>query len=509
MVYYICKFYKKYALERRAIPLVFSDLFFIYAFLAANLLCCAFSRNLRVQNAVLLAFSLAFYAWGEPVYLLLLIGVALVDFLCARAVWLGRHKRPRRFPLILACVLTLGALAVFKYTGFFARTAQSLTGWPAVIPQIALPIGISFYTFQALSYVVDVYRGEVEPERSFARFLMYVSLFHQCVAGPIVRYADVAQEIVSRRVERSDLSDGITRFTVGLGKKVLLANTCGLIADTALMTESAASDVTKLNDNLAALSARPVLLLWLGVIAYMLQIYLDFSAYSDMAIGMGRMVGFHYKENFRYPYMARSVRDFWHRWHISLSGFFRDYVYIPLGGSRRGMGRTLLNMLIVWALTGLWHGASWNFVLWGLWFFLLLAIERLFLGKWLERHPAVGHIGTLFAVLFSWVLFRFRELPLCLAVLRGMFGLNGNPFSSFETGSLWLNYLFFLPVAILACTPLLHNLHTALARRARTDGGGVTALLAVTETLAPPALLLLSTAALVGNSYNPFLYFQF
>ena len=490
--------------------LVFSSLFFIYAFLAANLLCCAFSRHLRTQNAVLLVFSLVFYAWGEPVYLLLLIGVALVDFYCALALGKRRRKRPRRGPLVLACVLTLGALAVFKYTGFFAQTAQSLTGWPAVIPQIALPIGISFYTFQALSYVVDVYRGEVEPEKSFARFLMYVSLFHQCVAGPIVRYADVAEEIVSRRVDRSDLSDGITRFTVGLGKKVLLANTCGQIADTALMTDAAASDAAKLTENLAALSSRPILLLWLGVIAYMLQIYLDFSAYSDMAIGMGRMVGFHYKENFRYPYMARSVRDFWHRWHISLSGFFRDYVYIPLGGNRHGMVRTLFNMLVVWALTGLWHGASWNFVLWGLWFFLLLSLERLFLGKWLERLPAaVGRIFTLAAVLFGWVLFRFRQLPLCLAVLRGMFGLNGNPFTNFETGSLWLNYLFFLPVALLACTPLLHNFHRALEQRARLSGGGYTALLCVTETLAPPVLLLLSTTALVGNSYNPFLYFQF
>ncbi len=489
--------------------MVFSSLVFVYVFLAANLLCCALARNLRVQNVLLLLFSLFFYAWGEPAYVLLLIAVSFVDWLCALHIRSRRSNRGRRSLLILACVLTLGTLGVFKYTGLFAGTLQSLTGWPAIVPQIALPIGISFYTFQALSYVVDVYRGEVEPEWSFGSFLMYVSLFHQCVAGPIVRYSDVAQEIRFRWVERSDISDGISRFTVGLAKKALLANTCGYIADTVLLTDAVTADGAKLQENMALLSERPALMLWLGVIAYMLEIYLDFSAYSDMAIGMGRMVGFHYKENFNYPYVARSVQDFWRRWHMSLSGFFRDYVYIPLGGNRRGMGRTLLNMLVVWALTGLWHGASWNFVLWGLYYFVFLAVERLFLGRVLEKLPAVfGRIYTLAVVLFGWVLFRFRQLPLCGVVVAGLFGGNGNPPVSFETGTMWLNYCFFLPLALLAVTPAVPAMRRWLEQCADRSRFGE-AVLATVQIAAPVVLLLLSTMALVGNSYNPFLYFQF
>lgn len=489
--------------------MVFSSLVFLYVFLAANLLCCALMRNIRVQNVLLLLFSLFFYAWGEPAYVLLLIAVSFVDWLCARYIRSQRGNRGRRGPLVVACVLTLGTLGVFKYTGLFAGTLQSFTGWPSIVPQIALPIGISFYTFQALSYVVDVYRGEVEPERSFARFLMYVSLFHQCVAGPIVRYSDVAQEILSRRVDRSDISYGITRFTVGLSKKALLANTCGLIADNVLLTDAVTADPAKLQENIATLSARPVLMLWLGVIAYMLEIYLDFSAYSDMAIGMGRMIGFHYRENFNYPYTARSVQDFWRRWHMSLSGFFRDYVYIPLGGNRRGMGRTLWNMLVVWALTGLWHGASWNFLLWGLYYFVFLAVERLFLGRVLEKLPVFfGRLYTLLVVLIGWVLFRFRQLPLCGVVAAGLFGANGNPWAGFETGTLWLNYLFFLPIALLAVTPAVSAIHRVLEKRAIASPAA-TAVLATVQIVAPPLLLLLSTAALVGNSYNPFLYFQF
>ena len=319
-----------------------------------------------------------------------------------------------------------------------------------MVPKIALPIGISFYTFQLLSYMVDVYRGEVPAQRYFRRLLLYVSLFHQCIAGPIVRYKDVSEQILSRRVESEDLRNGINRFASGLAKKVLLANVCGQIASRTILS-GALIDQAK---NLATLQSAPALSLWLGCFAYALQIYLDFSAYSDMAIGMGLMVGFHYKENFNYPYLANSITDFWRRWHMSLSSFFRDYVYIPLGGNRKGKPRQALNLLIVWFLTGMWHGAGWNFILWGLYYFLFLAIEK-FLLPGLQRLPAFfGHLYTLAVVFFGWVLFYFTDFTQGWVVIKGMFCLNGNPLTSFESQNIALNYLFFLLVAVLACTPL-------------------------------------------------------
>ena len=473
------------------------------------MLLCMMSDKIRTQNAVLLIFSLLFYAWGEPKYLLLLIGVALVDYLCALAVGKARRKGFKRLFMLLACVSTLGALAVFKYTGFVATALQSVFGIPEIIPQIALPIGISFYTFQALTYVVDVFRGEVAPQRNFFYVLLYVSLFHQCVAGPIVRYQDVANEIVMRKIVRSDISSGITRFVTGLAKKAMLANVCGKIADTILLSDATLSNPALAAENQAFIASQPASLLWLGVIAYMLQIYLDFSAYSDMAIGMGRMVGFHYKENFNYPYTAHSVQDFWRRWHMSLSGFFRDYVYIPLGGNRRGLSRTLFNMLVVWALTGLWHGASWNFVLWGLYYFVFLMCERLFLGKWLEKIPRLfGRLYTLIVVLFGWILFRFKDMSVCLTVAGGLFGLNGNAWSSFESTQLWAQYAIFIPLAILAVTPLVVKARQWLEKRCMTSGLAMS-ILSTANVVCPPALLLLSTMTLVGNTYNPFLYFQF
>ncbi len=501
--------YRKVSNLRGLKRVVFSELLFLYIFFSGCLLFCLLFRGIRAQNTVLLLFSLLFYAWGEPKYLLLLIGVALVDYLCALAVGKSRTKGGKRLFMLLACVSTLGALAVFKYTGFVAATLQSLFGIPEIIPQIALPIGISFYTFQALTYVIDVYRGEVAPQRNFFYVLLYVSLFHQCVAGPIVRYQDVANEIVMRKVNRSDIGSGITRFATGLAKKAMLANVCGKIADAALLSDATLANPDLLAENQAKLAAQPAAMLWLGVIAYMLQIYLDFSAYSDMAIGMGKMVGFHYKENFNYPYTARSVQDFWRRWHMSLSTFFRDYVYIPLGGNRKGLGRTLLNMLVVWGLTGLWHGASWNFVLWGLYYFVFLAVERLFLGKLLAKIPAfIGRIYTLIIVLFGWILFRFKDMSVCLTVAGGLFGLNGNAWGGFEAAQMWAQYALFLPLAILAVTPLVTKIRAWLEKRCLSSGLAMSAL-STAQVVFPPLLLLLSTMTLVGDSYNPFLYFQF
>ena len=486
--------------------MVFSNLFFLFLFLPLNLIFYLFARSMKAKNVVMLIFSLFFYTWGEPVYVLLLIGMAFSSWIFARIIEGCRTQGGARATLIGALTVCLGLLAVFKYTGLIAGTLHNLFGVPQIVPQIALPIGISFYTFQLISYIVDVYRGEVEAQKKFWLLLMYVSLFHQCIAGPIVRYQDVNREIASRSVTKEEVAQGISRFSMGLAKKALLANTCGSLADLLLLSDAAMADASLLSQNLAALQSKPVLALWLGMLAYMLQIYLDFSAYSDMAIGMGMMIGFHYKENFDYPYAARSVSEFWRRWHISLGSFFRDYVYIPLGGNREGMGRTIINLFIVWGLTGLWHGASWNFVLWGLYFFVFLALERLFLRRVLERIPSFfSRIYSLAVVYFGWVLFRFRDPQYLSEVISGMFGGNDTPLVNFELNTIFLNYVFFLIVAIIAVTPLMKRLGEAF----RHSHGIVSSSYGMVQALIPPVFLLLSTAALVGNSYNPFLYFQF
>ena len=389
--------------------MVFSSLLFVFLFLALNLVSQAALRGARQKNIAMLLFSLVFFSWAGPRYVvLLLLDTALCWFF---AICIEREPQRKKLHLSLCVALVLLVLGIFKYTGFLMGNLQSLFGWPEVIPQIVLPIGISFYTFQLISYVVDVYRGEVRAQKKYWILLLYASLFHQCIAGPIVRYRDVAQDLAKRQVHAEEVSRGISRFTVGLAKKAVLANSVAVLADRWLpMTTEGLAKI-------------PTAGLWLGGLCYMLQIYLDFSAYSDMAIGMGLMCGFHYKENFNYPYIASSVTDFWRRWHISLSTFFRDYVYIPLGGNRRGKGRQLLNLFIVWGLTGLWHGASWNYVLWGLYFFLFLVIEKFLLGEKQQRIPAVlRHLFLLIIVYFCWVIFRFRDAAALGMALRGLFG---------------------------------------------------------------------------------------
>ena len=350
--------------------------------------------------------------------------------------------------------------------------------------------------------MVDVYRQEVPAQPKFRRLLLYVSLFHQCIAGPIVRYQDVAEQILCRHVDSEDMRNGINRFVSGLAKKVLLANVCGQIASRTILSGALADRAS----NMATLESASALALWLGCFAYALQIYLDFSAYSDMAIGMGLMVGFRYKENFNYPYLANSITDFWRRWHMSLSSFFRDYVYIPLGGNRKGKARQALNLLIVWFLTGMWHGAGWNFILWGLYYFVFLALEK-FLIPGLQRLPAFfAHLYTLAVVFFGWVLFYFTDFTQGWVVLKGLFCLNGNPLVNFEGQNLFLNYLFFLIVAVIACTPLPRILYH---RVCSSTNGAAIALGTVLEYLLPVAGLLFSISYLVGDSYNPFLYLQF
>ena len=480
--------------------MVFSSLLFVFAFLTVCYAIYALLPGIKSRNVLLLVSSLIFYAWGGPSLLLLLLGMTFVCYLGGLLIEVrAAHKR---LWLILTLVIALGLLAVFKYTGFVLTNVQALFGVPEVIPSIALPIGISFYTFQLISYVIDVYREEVAAQRKYWLLLLYASLFHQCIAGPIIRYRDVNGELLDRTVTREGMARGITRFASGLAKKAVLANGCAAMV----------SALIEKPEDLSRVSGGAILL---AAIAYMLEIYLDFSAYSDMAIGMGEMVGFHYKENFNYPYVAHSVTDFWRRWHMSLSGFFRDYVYIPLGGNRVKLPRQILNLLAVWALTGLWHGASWNFVLWGLYYFLFLVIEKFVIR--LKKEPSgfsriPRTVYTLVVVLFGWMLFYFTDLSLLWTALKGIFLQNGNRFLDMTAKSQLLNNLFFLSVCILACTPIIPFLAKRFEKmrgsKAPASRFAVSVYDIVTAVI-PIGLLLLSVLALVGNSYNPFLYFRF
>ncbi len=487
--------------------MVFSSLFFLYAFLPLCLLCYRLCRGLKAQNICLLIFSLIFYAWGEPKYVVLLAAMAFFDWVFAlRIQHAQRRGRQGKAWLVFACITNLSLIGFFKYSGMICSVFGEP---PAFIRSIALPLGISFYTFQLLTYVTDVYRGRAKAQRRYWHVLLYAALFHQCIAGPIVRYESIAHELFVRRRSNGEIPLGVLRFTVGLAKKVMLANPCGALADSMLLTDRAIGDAAAFSANLQMLSQRSVLGLWLGVAAFALQIYFDFSAYSDMAIGMGKMLGLHYPENFDHPYISRSATEFWRRWHISLGSFFRDYVYIPLGGSRAGTGRTLLNLLVVWALTGLWHGASWNFVLWGLYWFVFAAAERLFLRRAAQRIPLalerpLAHLYLLLVALLGWVLFKFTDLRLASAAFRGLVGLNGNKLSDFQSVITLKNNAYLLAFCAVCSTPLLPRLiwHPRLADRSALYRAAVFGLL-------PVALLLLSTAGLVGNSYNPFLYFKF
>lgn len=482
--------------------MVFSSLVFLCVFFPLQMIVYTLARNIEAKNTVLILFSLVFYAWGEPFYIVILLFMALADWLVSQLIEKHRGTGKGKAFFVLGCTVDIGLLCFFKYGVFVAENTQRWFGFPQVLPQIALPIGISFYTFQLLSYMADVYRGEVPAQPKFRRLLLYVSLFHQCIAGPIVRYQDVSEQILSRQVSQEDVRTGINRFASGLAKKVLLANVCGKIASLTIFDGLAANQAA----NLPKLESAPALSLWMGCLAYMLQIYLDFSAYSDMAIGMGLMVGFHYKENFNYPYLARSITDFWRRWHMSLSSFFRDYVYIPLGGNRRGKPRQAFNLFVVWLLTGMWHGADWNFILWGLYYFLFLALEK-FLIPGLQRLPAFfAHLYTLLVVFFGWVLFYFRDFSQGWTVVKGLLCLNGNQLADFQSITMLTNYCILLAVAVLACTPLMRLLYHKLC--SSTNAAAVVAG-TVAEWVLPVAGLILSISLLVGDSYNPFLYLQF
>lgn len=482
--------------------MVFSSLLFIYIFLPVNLLCYAMISDIRKKNNCVLAFSLLFYAWTSPKYLVVLMFMAGINYVGALLIEKNDGNRMAKVWLGVDVALSLLVLGFFKYLGFVSELAGYITGVHKTILHVVLPVGISFYTFQLISYVVDVYRHDIKADHSYKRVLLYASLFHQCIAGPIVRYKDIARSLDNRKTGISDMSEGITRFVTGLAKKTLLANSCAALLNSFLP------------ETLSGISHTTVLSAWIGALLYMLEIYLDFSAYSDMAIGLGKMTGFCYKENFNYPYTATSVTDFWRKWHISLSTFFRDYVYIPLGGNRKGIARQIINMFIVWALTGLWHGASMNFVVWGLYFFVFLILEKLVLLRTISKLPALlsklaGWVYTFLVVIFGWVLFRFTDFALIRATLKAMLGLNGNPFTNMETNTMLLNNIIFIIVAIAASTPLFKWLTEKLKNKGLTGNVRYTFVYNSLNIIVPVLLLFLSTVALIGNSYNPFIYFRF
>ena len=486
--------------------MVFSSLIFLYAFFSLSLAAYALCKTQKAQNVVLLIFSLIFYAWGEPKYVLLLMFMALTSWICALGVDRAEGMGAKRFWVALTAVIDIGLIGYFKYAGLICSVFGTV---PDFIRSIALPIGISFYTFQLLTYVIDVYRGDAPAQKSYWNVLLYAALFHQCIAGPIVRYKTIDQELFSGAPRKPEWSAGVSRFTAGLAKKVLLANPCGALAETMILSDSVAADITQLAANMETLGKLPVLGAWLGLIAYALHIYLDFSAYSDMAIGMGRMIGLHYLENFNYPYISRTVTEFWRRWHMSLGTFFRDYVYIPLGGSRCSKPRMVFNTLVVWALTGLWHGASWNFLLWGLWFFLFLMIERFLLKGWFEKIPVVSNLYLLVVVMIGWVVFRYTNIELGMTLIKSLFGANGNALTSFTAEIQLKSNMFLLAAAMIASTPLMKWLLEKLEGFAYSHGGLRVVWDVVFYSIIPVVLLLLSTACLVGDSYNPFIYFQF
>lgn len=468
--------------------MVFSSLFFLFVFLPITLIAQHFAKDINLKNKIILAASLFFYAWGEPKWIFVMILVSLVDYGAGLLIDKNRNTPLAKTAVAGAAVLTLGALIVFKYLNFFTGNIDSLFG-TEIKTNISLPIGISFYTFQALSYVVDVYRGDVKCQKSYYKLLLYVSMFPQLIAGPIVRYSDVEKEINKRKVTYKSISGGITRFAIGLFKKAFFANLLGEVATLYLD-----GDLTKTTFIQA----------WLGIIAYFFQIYFDFSGYSDMAIGLGKMMGFNFPENFKYPYIAKSVTEFWRRWHITLSSFFRDYVYIPLGGNRKNH---IFNLLVVWVLTGFWHGASWNFMLWGFYYFVLLVLEKKVYGEKLAKLPsAVQHLYTLFAVLIGWIFFYFEDMSNVGRLLVSMIGVHG--FSVAGDSVMFKNRILLLIAAIIAVTPLASIISRKLKAKVSKLGHG-NEIIQVATIIFQVAAMFISVCCLVGSTYNPFLYFRF
>ena len=464
--------------------MVFSTLTFLFFFLPLVVLFYFLIPNRIYRNTVLLIFSILFYAWGEPKYILLMLITSLVAYLGGWLIyWLEGKPALRKAVFLGTIALITASLLVFKYLNFIADNLSSLLGMEWTIPQILLPIGISFYTFQILSYVIDLYNHKIALQRNYFYLTLYVTFFPQLIAGPIVRYETIEEEILNRQETFSDFQVGLKRFIIGLAKKVILANNTGAIAT---LIYGGSQEIYGSH------------FYWLAAVAYALQIYFDFSGYSDMAIGLGRMFGFHFLENFNYPYTATSITDFWRRWHISLSSWFRDYIYIPLGGNRVAKNRWILNILTVWGLTGLWHGAQWNFLLWGLYYAVLLLVEKLFLQKFLDRMPTILRwLYTMVLVLIGWVLFNFTDFPQLRSALVHMFRFDfSNTLRALIADVDILNAVFYIPLGILCMLPWKKKLEKI-------------AIPSVIENVAYLALLGICLIFILGSTYNPFIYFRF
>ena len=463
--------------------MLFTSISFLYYFLPIVIIL-YFIVPKKFKNFILFLSSIFFYFCGEPIYTFLMIGEIFIAYVGAR--YLEKYRKKSILVSLLA--IHIGALGLFKYSDFTINNINQILGSKIPLLKLALPIGISFYTFQIISYVVDVYRGKVKAQKSFLKLATYVSLFPQLIAGPIVRYETIEKELDSRTSNFENFAYGVRRFVIGLGKKVLIANMLGELCDVFSTTNE-----------------KSILFYWIFAISYSLQIYFDFSAYSDMAIGLGRMFGFHFLENFNYPYISKSITEFWRRWHMSLSSWFRDYVYIPLGGNRKGTIILVRNIFIVWALTGIWHGANWTFVIWGLMFGIMLIIEKLFLTKHLEKMPSIlQRIYVLFTVMISFIIFNANSIGEAWNNIIGLFGANGESLINASTVYYLKSYLVVLVIAIIGSTPLLKNIIEKL--KTKTNANKIINLL---EPIAMASILIIVTAYLVDNSYNPFLYFRF
>ncbi len=463
--------------------MLFTSISFLYYFLPIVIIL-YFIVPKKFKNFILFLSSIFFYFCGEPIYTFLMIGEIFIAYVGAR--YLEKHRKNSILVSLLA--IHIGALGLFKYSDFTINNINQIFGSKIPLLKLALPIGISFYTFQIISYVVDVYRGKVKAQKSFLKLATYVSLFPQLIAGPIVRYETIEKELDNRTSNFENFAYGVRRFVIGLGKKVLIANMLGELCDVFSTTNE-----------------KSVLFYWIFAISYSLQIYFDFSAYSDMAIGLGRMFGFHFLENFNYPYISKSITEFWRRWHMSLSSWFRDYVYIPLGGNRKETIILVRNIFIVWALTGIWHGANWTFVIWGLMYGIMLIIEKLLLTKHLEKMPSIlQRIYVLFTVMISFIIFNANSIGEAWNNIIGLFGANGESLINASAVYYLKSYLVVLVIAIIGSTPLLKNIIEKL--KTKTNANKIINLL---EPIAMASILTIVTAYLVDNSYNPFLYFRF
>ena len=469
--------------------MIFSSVLFMFRFLPIFLLC-YFVAPQKVKNWVLFFGSLIFYAWGEPVYVVLMLFSTFSDF------WHGRKIEKRKEEgksakgyLISSIIVNLALLGFFKYADFAIGVVNGVLGLEIPFLNLPLPIGISFYTFQTMSYSIDVYRGDAKAQKSILDFGVFVTMFPQLIAGPIVQYNQVDKALTDRKTSLEGTAYGVRRFIIGLGKKVLLANSAGLIWTEVL----GKADVE-----------RTLVMAWVGIIAYAFQIYFDFSGYSDMAIGLGSILGFVFPENFNYPYISKSITEFWRRWHMTLGSWFRDYVYIPLGGNRKGLKRQLLNVLIVWMLTGIWHGAGWNFLLWGLWFALFLVLEKAFLGKWLKKLPALGWGYSMLVVLIGWVFFEISDMTKLISYFGAMLGFGKAGLISGATLYLLSGHWLLLLVLVVGATPLLKNCWLRITAKHRES-----VAVCVIENVLLALILIVSIGYIVESSYNPFLYFRF